>query len=77
MLLKQLAGERISRKIVRTTDWLTSADQASEYIHKIGSTLWPEGYPATPHPSPSREVIALRTLLARAKLIGSIPGLLK
>ena len=77
LLLKQLAGGKISRKIVETSDWLTSAEQVSGYIRNLGSRLWPGGFPAVSQSTPPMDVKALRTLVARAQLIGSIPGQLE
>lgn len=74
VLLKQLAGGKISRKIVETTDWLTSAEQVAGYIRNLSNTLWPGGFPAVSRPDSPPRVRALRTLLARAQMIGSIPG---
>ena len=74
-ILKQLAGGKISRYVVQTTDWLTSSEQVALYIRDLTSTMWPGGIPAQPHPAPSSEVKAIRSLLARAKLIGIIPGI--
>ena len=73
-ILKQLAGGKITRKVVQTTDWLTSSQQVAVYIRDITSTMWPGGIPKQPHPPERSEVMAVRSLLARAKLIGSIPG---
>ena len=73
-ILKQLAGDKISRKVVQTTDWLTSSQQVALYIHDLTNTMWPGGIPAQPQPSTPSEVKAVRSLLARAKLIGSIAG---
>ena len=74
MLLKQLAGGKISRKIVETSDWLTSSERVAGYIRDLRNAMWPGGYPAAPHPTPPPDVRALRTLVARAQLVGSIPG---
>ena len=74
MLLKQLAGGKISRKIVETSDWLTSAEQVAGYIRDLRNTMWPGGFPAVPRQDPPPDVKALRTLVARAQIIGSIPG---
>lgn len=74
-ILKQLAGGKISRKVVQVTDWLISSQQVANYIRDLGATMWPSGIPKQPHPPPSADVKAVRSLLARAKLIGSIPGL--
>ena len=74
MLLKQLAGGKISRKIVETSDWLTSPEQVAGDIRDLGNAMWPGGFPAAPRPEPPSDVKALRTLVARAQLIGSIPG---
>ena len=74
LLLKQLAGGKISRKIVEVSDWLTSAEQVSGYIRNLGNRLWPGGFPAVSQQTPPTDVKALRTLVARAQLIGSIPG---
>ena len=74
MLLKQLAGGKISRKIVETSDWLTSPEQVAGYIRDLGNAMWPGGFPAAPRSEPPSNVKALRTLVARALLIGSIPG---
>ncbi len=73
-ILKQLAGGKISRKVVQVTDWLTSHEQVAQYVHDLTDSMWPGGIPVQPHPSPSNDVRALWSLLARAKLIGSIPG---
>ena len=75
MLLKQLAGGKISRKIVETSDWLTSAEQVAGYIRDLRNTMWPGGFPAVPRQDPAPDVRALRTLVARAQIIGSIPGM--
>lgn len=75
IILRQLAGGKISRKVVQTTDWLTSAQQVAVYIRDLTSTMWPGGIPIQTHSSPTNDVKAIRSLLARAKLIGSIPGL--
>ena len=74
MLLKQLAGGKISRKIVETSDWLTSAEQVAGYIRDLRNTMWPGGFPAVPRQDPPPDVRALRTLVARAQIVGSIPG---
>ena len=74
MLLKQLAGGKISRKIVETSDWLTSAEQVAGYIRDLRNTMWPGGFPAVPRQDPPPDIKALRTLVARAQIIGSIPG---
>ena len=74
-ILKQLAGGKISHKVVQTTDWLTSPQQVALYIRDLTNTMWPGGISAQPQPSPSSDVKAVRSLLARAKLIGSIPGM--
>ena len=73
-ILKQLAGGKITRKVVQTTDWLISSEQVALYIHELASTMWPGGIPKQPHPSETTNVKAMRSLLARAKLIGCIPG---
>lgn len=73
-ILKQLAGGKISRKVVQTTDWLTSSQQVASYIHDLTNIMWPGGVSANPHPDPTNDVKAIRSLLARAKLMGSIPG---
>lgn len=75
-LLKQLAGGKISRKVVQTTDWLTSSQQAALYIHDLTNIMWPGGIPAQSQPTPPSDIRAIRSLIARAKLVGSIPGLL-
>lgn len=36
--------------------------------------MWPDGYRASPQSEPEEETKACRALLARAKLIGSVPG---
>lgn len=77
MLLKQLAGGKISRKIVEISDWLTSAERVAGYIRDLRNAMWPGGYPAASRPTPHPDVRALRTLIARAQLIGSIPGWLR
>ena len=74
MLLKQLAGGKISRKIVETSDWLMSAEQVAGYIRDLRNTMWPGGFPAAPRQDPPSDIRALRTLVARAQIIGSIPG---
>ena len=74
-LLKQLAGGKISRKVILTTDWLTSPQQVALYIHDLTNTMWPGGVAAQPQPNPPSDIRALRSLIARAKLIGCIPGL--
>ena len=73
-ILKQLAGGKISRKVVQVTDWLTSSQQVASYIRDLTNTMWPGGIPKQSHPSPPNDVKAVRSLLARAKLIGSIAG---
>ena len=35
ILLKQLAGDKLSRKVVETIDWLTSPEQVAEYIRDL------------------------------------------
>jgi len=73
-LLKQLAGDKLSRKVVESIDWLTSPEQVAEYIRDLSNTLWPGGFPACSQPLPPDSTRAIRATLARAKLIGSIPG---
>ncbi len=73
-ILKQLAGGKITRKVVETTDWLTSSQQVALYIRHLTNTMWPGGIPRQPQPAEPKDVKAVRSLLARAKLIGSIPG---
>ena len=74
-ILKQLAGGKITRKVVQTTDWLTSSQQVALYIRELTNILWPGGIPRQPQSSEPNSVKAVRSLLARAKLIGSIPGM--
>ena len=74
-ILKQLAGGKISRKVVQITDWLTSSQQVALYVRDLTNTMWPGGVPAQPHPPTPNEVRAVRSLLARAKIIGSIAGM--
>ena len=101
ILLKQLAGDKLSRKVVESIDWLTSPEQVAEYIRDLrytaavcvcmkvevcvvcvcdwslpasSNTLWPGGFPACSQPLPLDSTRAFRATLARAKLIGSIPG---
>ncbi len=73
-LLKVLAGGKISRKVVQTADWLTSSQQVAHYIRFMHDMLWPGGFPATPGESPPSHMKALRSLLARSKMVGSLPG---
>jgi len=77
ILLKQLAGDKLSRKVVESIDWLTSPEQVAEYIRDLSNTLWPGGFPACSQPLPPDSTRAIRATLARAKLIGSIPDDLK
>lgn len=35
ILLKQLAGDKLSRRVVETIDWLTSPEQVAEYIRDL------------------------------------------
>ena len=76
MILKQLAGGKISRQVVSTTDWLTSSQQTALYIRGLTDAMWPGGVAAQTSPSSASDVRAIRSMVARAKLIGSIPGLL-
>lgn len=73
-LLKQLAGDKLSRKVVSYSDWFVSSEQVACYLRDFRATMWPNGRLAPSKPQQSVEVMALRSLLARAKLIGSIPG---
>ncbi len=73
-LLKQLAGDKLSRKVVSYSDWFVSSDQVACYLRDFRSTMWPNGRLAPSKPQQNVEVKALQSLLARAKLIGSIPG---
>ena len=41
ILLKQLAGDKLSRKVVETIDWLTSPEQVAEYIRDLRYMLHP------------------------------------
>ena len=74
MLLKQLAGDKISRKVVGFSDWVITPEQVAGYLRDFRTMMWPNGQLASTAPKPKVEVKALRSLLARAKLIGSIPG---
>lgn len=38
ILLKQLAGDKLSRKVVESIDWLTSPEQVAEYIRDLRYT---------------------------------------
>ena len=73
-ILKQLAGDKISRKVVQKTDWLISSKQIALYIRDFSNYMWPGGIPAESHPTPTTDIKSIRSLLARAKLIGSIAG---
>lgn len=37
-MLKQLAGDKLSRKVVESIDWLTSPEQVAEYIRDLRYT---------------------------------------
>jgi len=74
VLLRQLVGGKISRKVVQTADWLTSSEQVAHYLHVTMEMMWPGGFPAESRDSPPSDVRARRSLLARSKMIGSIPG---
>ena len=73
-LLKQLMGGKISRKVVQTADWLTCSQQAAQYLQFLIDLMWPGGYPPDSREPPLSEIKARRSLLARSKMIGSIPG---
>ncbi len=73
-LLKQLAGDKLSRKVVGYSDWFVSSEQVACYLRDFRATMWPNGKLAPSKPQQSVEMKALRSLLARAKLIGSLPG---
>lgn len=74
MILKQLAGDKISRKVISFSDWLISPEQVASYLSDYRAMMWPNGRLASSGPKSQEEVKQLRSLLARAKLIGSIPG---
>ena len=73
-LLKQLAGDKLSRKVVGYSDWFVSSEQVACYLRDFRATMWPNGKLAPSKPQQSVEMKALRSLLARAKLIGNLPG---
>ncbi|XP_064402684.1 sorting nexin-13-like [Halichondria panicea] len=76
-LLKQLVGDKLSRKVVGYSDWFVSSEQVACYLRDFRATMWPNGQLAPSKPQQSVELKALRSLMARAKLIGSIPDEMK
>ena len=74
ILLKQLAGDKLSRKVVSYSDWFVSSEQVASYLRDFRETMWPNGQLAPSKPQQSVHVQALRSLLARAKVIGSVAG---
>jgi len=73
-LLKGLAGDALSRKMVSYSDWFVSSEQVAGYLRDFRTSMWPNGRLAGSKPKQPMDIIALRSLLARAKLIGTIPG---
>lgn len=85
-ILSQLLGDRVSRKVAEGVAWLTSPEQVSQYIRDLTNTIWPGGVRPNYITSDGGEwesggegegggekARTLRCVLARAKLIGSVP----
>lgn len=82
-MLSQLLGDRVSRKVAQGVAWLTSPEQVSQYCRDLTNTVWPGGvrpsYKLTEEEvenggeEEEEKVRMLRCVLARAKLIGSVP----
>ncbi|KAL5463872.1 hypothetical protein EMCRGX_G032816 [Ephydatia muelleri] len=67
---------KVNRKIKETVDWYTSSEQIASYIEGLTNSLWPGGYAASPMEARSEKAQVCSALLARTKLIGSVPDAL-
>ncbi|XP_065896684.1 sorting nexin-13-like [Dysidea avara] len=76
-LLKQFIratfGDRINRQIVQHIDWMTSPQQIAQQIGMLCDSMWPEGCRAPPSPERSETTKHITRVIARAKLLGSMP----
>jgi sorting nexin-13 len=72
-LIRATYGDRLSLKIVTHVDKMTSSEQIADYLSTVIHYLWPDGTRAKPGPERA-EAMQMRTkMVARAKLLGTIP----
>ena len=80
-LLRQLLGSMLSdkmgKRMMEALDNYASGDHIADLIGQLRTSLWPDGYRAESRQPPSPETLHLTSLLARTKLIGSVPDDLK
>ena len=80
-LLKQLLGsllsDKMGQRMMEALDNYASGDNIAELIGQMRSSMWPDGYPAEARKQLPQETLHLMSLLARTKLIGSVPDDLK
>lgn len=80
-LLKQLLGSMLSDKMgqrmMEALDNYASGDNIADLISQMRTSLWPDGYPAQERKPLPQETIHIMSLLARTKLLGSVPDDLK
>ena len=72
-LLASMLSDKMGRRMMETLDSIATADHIADLIGELRQSLWPDGYKAETKKSPSPETMHLTALLARSKLIGSVP----
>ena len=72
-LLASMLSDKMGQRMMETLDSLATADRIAELLAELRQSLWPDGYQGDKRELPTPEVKHLTGILARSKLIGSVP----
>ncbi len=72
-LLATMLSDKMGQRMMETLDSLATAERIAEMLSELRQSLWPDGYQGDQREPPTPEVKHLMCILARSKLIGSVP----